>query len=135
MRYVGLADARDARDEARKLLRDGKDPIEHRKTARETARVEATFKDYAERFISGREAGWKNDKHRQQWRNSLRDYAHPHIGRLAVVDVNTDAVLKVLRPGLAFLAPKRSLATRFRRSGCAGGRFSRFLVYPSPGSI
>jgi integrase len=99
---VTLAQARDAAQEARALIRDGVDPIEHRNTQRTTARVEAsrsvTFKDYAERFISGREAGWKNDKHRQQWRNSLRDYAHPHIGHLAVSDVDTDAVLKVLRP-------------------------------------
>ncbi len=102
LRDVTLADARDARDEARKLLREGKDPIEHRDELRKAARVEAsrsvTFKVYAEGFISGREGGWKNDKHRQQWRNTLRDYAYPHIGHLAVADVDTDGVLKVLRP-------------------------------------
>jgi integrase len=99
---VSLGEARDARDEARKLLRDGKDPIEHRNEQREAARVEAskgiTFRTYAEEFISGREAGWKNEKHRQQWRNSLRDYAYPHIGHLAIADVDTTAVLSVLRP-------------------------------------
>jgi integrase len=99
---VTLADARDARDEARKLIRAGQDPIEHRNTKRTEAKVQAsrsvTFKVYAEGFITGREAGWKNDKHRQQWRNSLRDYANPHIGHKAVADLDTGDVLKVLRP-------------------------------------
>jgi integrase len=99
---VTLAQARDAAQAARALIREGKDPIEHRNAQRAEAKVEAsravTFRDYTERFISGREAGWKNPKHRQQWRNALRDYAHPHIGHLAVADVDTDAVLRVLRP-------------------------------------
>jgi integrase len=99
---VTLAEARDARDEARKLIRAGQDPIEQRNTKRAEAKAEAsrsvTFKVYAEGFIIGREAGWKNDKHRQQWRNSLRDYAYPHIGHRAVADVDTADVLKVLRP-------------------------------------
>ena len=99
---VSLAEARDARDEARKLIRAGQDPIEDRNTKRAEAKVEATravtFKVYAEGFITGREAGWKNDKHRQQWRNSLRDYAYPVIGHVALPDVDTELVLKVLRP-------------------------------------
>jgi integrase len=99
---VPLAEARDARDEARKLIRAGQDPIEHRNTKRSEAKAEAsrtiTFKVYAEGFITGREAGWKNDKHRQQWRNSLRDYAYPIIGQTAVPDIDTESVLKVLRP-------------------------------------
>jgi hypothetical protein len=85
---VTLADARDARDEARKLIRAGQDPIELRNTKRAEAKVQdsraVTFQVYAEGFISGRESGWKNDKHRQQWRNSLRDYAYPIIGHLPV---------------------------------------------------
>ena len=61
---VTLADARDARDEARKLIRAGQDPIEDRNTRRAEAKVQdsrsVTFKVYAEGFITGREAGWKN---------------------------------------------------------------------------
>jgi integrase len=99
---VSLSDARDAAQDARNLLRQGIDPIEHRNTQRAAAKVEAsrsiTFNAYAEQFISSREAGWKNDKHRQQWRNSLRDYAYPHIGNMSVADVDTAAVMKVLRP-------------------------------------
>ncbi|MGF6433493.1 tyrosine-type recombinase/integrase [Bradyrhizobium elkanii] len=99
---VKLAEARDAAQDARKLVLAGKDPIDERNAQRAAVRVEAaksvTFKAYAEQYIGGKEAGWKNDKHRQQWRNSLRDYAHPHIGDMAIADVDTEAVLKVLRP-------------------------------------
>ena len=99
---VGLAKAREAAQEARGLLRQGLDPIDHRNAARAAAKAEAsravTFKAYAEGFISSREATWKNPKHRQQWRNTLRDYVYPHIGPLPVADVDTAAMLTVLRP-------------------------------------
>jgi Arm DNA-binding domain len=81
---VSLADARDARDEARKLIRNNIDPIENR--IRERAKAKAvetgsiTFEAYAKQYIAGKEAGWKNEKHRQQWSNSLRDYTAPHHG-------------------------------------------------------
>ncbi|MGA7072546.1 tyrosine-type recombinase/integrase [Bradyrhizobium sp.] len=102
LRDVSLAQARDAAADARALTREHKDPIEERRQERTAAKVEAsraiTFKAYAEAFIAGREAGWKNPRHRQAWRNSMRDYAYPHIGHLPIADVDTAAVLKVLRP-------------------------------------
>jgi integrase len=101
-RDVSLAQAREAAAEARALIRQRKDPIEQRQEQRTAAKVEAsrtvTFKTYTEQFISGREGGWKNPRHRQAWRNSLKDYAYPHIGHLPVADVDTAAVLQVLRP-------------------------------------
>jgi integrase len=97
-----LAKARDAAGAARALVRDGKDPIEVKRQAAAAAKVEAsrgvTFKAYAESYIGGREGTWKNDKHRQQWKNSLATYAYPNIGQLAVADVDTTKVLAVLRP-------------------------------------
>lgn len=101
-RDVTLVQARDAALEARGLIRQNLDPIEQRNAERAVVRVETakavTFKAYAERYITGKETGWKNDKHRQQWRNSLRDHAYPHIGSLPIGAVDTEAVLKVLRP-------------------------------------
>ena len=73
LRDVSLAQAREARAAARALVRDGKDPIEERNTKRAEAKVEAsrsiTFELYAKQYIGGKEAGWKNEKHRQQWHN------------------------------------------------------------------
>ena len=102
LRDVTLAKARDAAGEARALIRERKDPIEHRREKRTAAKVEAsravTFKAYGEQFISGREGAWKNPRHRQAWRNSMRDYAYPVIGQMPIADVDTAAVLQVLRP-------------------------------------
>jgi Arm DNA-binding domain len=102
LRDVSLAKAREAAAKARELLREGKDPIEHRNAQRAAAKADAsrgvTFAAYAERFIAAREASWKNPVHRQQWRNTLRDYVHPILGQMPVVDVDTAAVLRVLQP-------------------------------------
>jgi integrase len=57
-----------------------------------------TFRDVAEAFIGRKEGGWRNDKHRQQWRNTLATYAYPIIGDLPVSLIGTDHVLKVLEP-------------------------------------
>ena len=112
---VSLSQARDAAQGARGLLRQGLDPIEHRNAQRKAAKVQAsrsvTFKSYSETFIAGKEAGWKNEKHRQQWRNSLRDYAYPHIGATPIADINTESVLKVLRP---IWTEKKETARRVR---------------------
>jgi len=102
LRDVGLGEAREAASAARSLVRSNVDPIEQRLAERAKAKAEATgkitFEAYAKQYIAGKEAGWKNEKHRQQWSNSLRDYAHPVIGHIAVPDVDTEAVLKALRP-------------------------------------
>lgn len=102
IRDVGLAEAREAASVARALVRSNTDPIEHRISERAKAKAAAigtlTFEAYAKQYIAGKEAGWKNEKHRQQWSNSLRDYAYPVIGQIAVPDVDTESVLKVLRP-------------------------------------
>jgi integrase len=102
MRDVGLAAAREAASAARSLVRNSVDPIEHRIAERAKVKADATgaitFEAYAKRYIAGKEAGWKNDKHRQQWSNSLRDYAYPHIGHLRACDIDTAAVRKVLDP-------------------------------------
>jgi integrase len=101
-RDLSLADAREAAQTARKLLAAGLDPLDARKEKREAAKVEesrsVTFQAYAEKFVSSRESGWKNPVHRQQWRNSLRDYVFPVIGKMAVADVDTAAVRLCLDP-------------------------------------
>ncbi|MEY9184900.1 tyrosine-type recombinase/integrase [Bradyrhizobium sp. USDA 313] len=101
-RDVDLPRAREAASAARALLRKGIDPKEHRDEERAKAKAEAkgtiTFEAYAKQYIAGKEAGWKNQKHRQQWTNSLRDYAFPIIGKLAIPDIDVEAVRKVLDP-------------------------------------
>src|SRR5262245_45486802 len=69
---VSLADARERARDARRLLLDGKDPIEARKERQLADRIEAarsvTFQDCAERYIAAHETSWRNPVHRAQWR-------------------------------------------------------------------
>jgi hypothetical protein len=73
---VTLEQARDAAYQMRRLLREGVDPLEARKTRRAQARLEAakaiTFKQCAEKYIEAHRASWKGHKHLQQWQNTAR---------------------------------------------------------------
>jgi integrase len=99
---VTLAEARERAAEAIRLLRGGHDPIERRRDAdAEATRERAAsrpFRDVAELYISSHEAGWRNAKHRWQWRATLDRYAGPVMGDLAVSEVGTEHVLRVLQP-------------------------------------
>jgi integrase len=99
---IGLAKARDLAAEARHSLRQHRDPLEERRETRAAARARAnrgmTFQDYAERYVTTREGTWKNPVHRRQWRSTLRDYVYPSIGQAPIADVDTGAVLALLRP-------------------------------------
>ncbi|WP_422085203.1 phage integrase central domain-containing protein [Variovorax sp.] len=51
-----------------------------------------------ERFIAAKESEWLNPKHRQQWENTLKDYAEPVLGHMDVAEIGQDEVLRVLDP-------------------------------------
>ena len=78
---VSLAEARDKANAARKLRLDGIDPLEDKRARREAQRAEErtrlTFRDAAQQFLAVHEAGWRNAKHRAQWRTTLEAYAFP----------------------------------------------------------
>jgi len=79
-----LKQARERARENRRLLADGIDPIEEKRKKLDATRSEATermsFKDAAKRYIDLHEVTWKNEKHREQWRTTLREYAYPTLG-------------------------------------------------------
>ena len=99
---VPLIDARAAAMNCRRLLLDGVDPIEDRKTRRQRRRLETvstmTFKDCAIQYIDSHKSAWKNQKHASQWGSTLETYAYPVFGDLSVQLVDTDLVMKVLDP-------------------------------------
>ena len=78
-----LKEARARARAQRQLLADGIDPLGARQKAKDAALLEAaraiTFKDAAERYIAAHRAGWKNQKHGEQWANTLGTYAYPHM--------------------------------------------------------
>lgn len=95
---VSLAQARDLARDARRMARSGADPILHRKVERAKVVAEATlntFQEVAQAYIREHEAGWRNIKHAQQWKNTLRDYAYPVIGALPVAMIETAHISKI----------------------------------------
>jgi integrase len=99
---VSLSIARERAGQCRLLLSEGKDPIVARNAARtsdalRTSRLK-TFDQCAAAYISAHRASWKNPKHIAQWESTLANYASPVFGALPVSDVDTDLVVKVLRP-------------------------------------
>jgi integrase len=99
---VSLADARRRRDDAQRLLLDGVDPIEARRSARQATQLAAvkvvTFKEAATAYISAHETEWRNSRHARQWPETLSAYVYPTLGLLPVQTIDTALVLKVLEP-------------------------------------
>lgn len=99
---VSLSIARERTRQCRLSLSEGKDPIVERNAARTSdvlrkSRLK-TFDQCAAAYINAHRASWKNAKHIAQWESTLANYASPVFGALPVSDVDTDLVIKVLRP-------------------------------------
>ena len=121
-RDVPLAVARDKAAEARRLLREGIDPIEQRK-AEKAARLRPkglTFEEVAERYIEEQKAGWRDGRSAPIWTSSLKRLAYPILGKDPIEAIETEDVLRVLRP---IWATTTETADRLR------GRLERILDY------
>lgn len=98
---VTLAQARLKAFACRQAVAEGRDPIEERKAHVARARLEITksktFQECANAYIEANRTGWKNEKHVQQWQNTLATYAYPKIGELPVASIDTGLVLSVLQ--------------------------------------
>jgi integrase len=107
---VSLAEARKARDDAERMVREGKDPIAARDLARDELATKPTFGSIADDLIAAKESQWRNEKHRWQWRHTLEVYAATLRTR-PVDEVDTAAVLEVLKP---LWSEKPETASRLR---------------------
>src|SRR5207302_10794364 len=72
---VGLAEAREAATQARKLIREGVDPVDQRRgivTARIAAKAkQKSFDEVAALCIESLAPGWSDPTNRQKWENTL----------------------------------------------------------------
>jgi integrase len=105
-----LAKAREARDDAERMVREGKDPIAARDLARDEQAAKPTFGSVTDELIAAKESQWRNEKHRWQWRHTLEVYAATLRTR-PVDEVDTAAVLEVLKP---LWSEKPETASRLR---------------------
>jgi integrase len=99
---VSLKEARERARAARLLLLDGIDPIDHRRAGRaKLAAAKAkvlTFREATQRYFDQHEGKWRNAKHRAQFTSTLKQYAFPVLGGMAVGDIDTPAVLRAIEP-------------------------------------
>jgi integrase len=87
---VSLALARQKAEAIRQQLARGEDP-------RAASAEPVTFGDIVEDVIAVREKEWRNAKHAEQWKMTLRQYAKP-LHPLAVAAINVDDVVRCLTP-------------------------------------
>lgn len=107
-----LVAARTAALEARRLLARGGDPLAERRANRQSEAGGITFDSMVETHLTRRSPGWRNEKHSQQWRNTLATYASQTLGSKDVREITTADVEAVLRP---IWITKHETATRVRQ--------------------
>jgi len=116
LNFVGLAEARQLAISQKRLVIDGKDPIEERKRSRVEQQLSQarnlSFEDVALACITSKSHEWKNAKHAQQWKNTLATYAFPVIGHLPISEITTDLILRILEP---IWVTKAETASRVRQ--------------------
>lgn len=120
---ISLATARERAAEYRALVAAGGDPIAARDAvAAQPAEPEQgkTFADVVDDFLASVEGGWRNEKHRAQWRMTLGDAYCKALRSKAIADITTDDVLGILRP---IWTTKNETASRLR------GRIERVIDY------
>jgi len=112
---VTLGQARDRAREAKDLIRQGIDPVEHRKAARAALVAHQkrglTFADAVDRYLTAKLDEFSNEKHRKQWRATLDAYAGPEIGNMLVSDIAVQDVQRALEP---IWSTKTETASRLR---------------------
>ena len=113
-RDVSLAEARAAAAEARRKIRAGIDPIAEKRRP-----AGMTFGQAADAYVDSVELGWRNEKHRWQWRKTLTSLCDS-IREIPVVAIETSHVLSVLQP---IWQSKPETASRLR------GRIEKVLDY------
>jgi integrase len=96
---LSLKDARDKAIDLQRAVARGVDPILARKdaeAARQAERAMAeTFGEFTDRWVEGYTAEFRNAKHADQWRMTLRDYTGP-IRNKRLADIDFEDIVKVL---------------------------------------
>jgi integrase len=121
---VSLAEARDRRDEARKLIRENKDPVveERRREVAAIAAAGATFETIAREWHQDEKPRWSTGQADLVLRALERDL-FPSLGKLPVSDIDGPMLLGVLRK----IERRGAIETAKRVRGYASGVFERAI--------
>ncbi len=99
---ITLAMAHHAARETRAVISKGIDPVEEKKASKSRLIAEqiraVTFKTAADEYMLAKAGGFRNPKHRAQWRSTVETHAFPVLGNMLVRDIELPHILAVLEP-------------------------------------
>lgn len=128
---ISLQDAREARDQARRLVAKGTDPSEHRKSSRLAARAleEESFELIAREWLKRQEGVWAQSTSDKALRR-FELYIFPWLGSKPIAEITAPELLTALRrieeQGIIETAHRvKALCGRVFRYGVATGRCER----------
>lgn len=114
---VSLAKARAKAEDGRRTVAAGQNPIELRRAAEAKGEETLTFGAFADTLVADLKAGFRSEKHAQQWTNTLATYA-ADLRAKPIAEIGTEDVLAALKP---IWLTKAETASRVR------GRIERVL--------
>lgn len=94
---ISIAQAAKAALEMRSQIERGIDPLDEKAKNKKELRV-PTFQEASKLLHAELSPSWKNDKHGQQWINTLEQYVFPIIGKLSLDLIQPRHIADTLRP-------------------------------------
>ena len=121
---ISLADARERREQARKLIANGVDPVEvkHAQAASIVANTENSFEVIAREWFVRHAPNWK-ENHSSKIIARLEKDVFPWIGNRPIADITAPALLAAIRK----IEARGALETAHRALACCGQVF-RYAV-------
>lgn len=127
---------------------DDIDPRVGRAKAKVVEKPPVAFGSFAMYLVDDVEEGFKNPKHRQQWRNTPKTYAEP-LFKTRIDQVTTEQILAVLQPiwltkaetasrlrgRIKRLGRRKSKGSSLRRKPSTWARPSRFIATKARQSV
>jgi integrase len=114
---VSLLAAREKAASYRVIIKSGIDPLDGKREERQKAHAAAAnrinFSKAAHEYIESHKSGWKNAKHIDQWRTSIKDYADGIIGSLDVSLIEVAHIVRIMQQNDLWTT-KTETATRLR---------------------
>jgi integrase len=138
---VGLAEARERADEAKRLIATNVDPVHHRRAQRASAAVQSaqTFKAIAEEWIAARADAW-SPSYADAVRSALAANLYPQIGGIPMKSITVPVIREALllmekRGALVALRKVRMWASGVFRYAIATGRAENDPAAPLRGTF
>lgn len=138
---VSLAEAREARDEAKKLLAAGKDPVLNKKDMKLKAvrNAQNTFQAVALEWHENQLEGW-SENHAKNVKKRMDMDLFPYIGNRTIADIEPPELLDVLRriekrEAYHVTARAKQIAGQVFRYGVATGKCKRDVAADLKGAL